>query len=156
MDPLATYSDKSHFGRRSYRLFSDRVEVRHNDTLQSEGETTLRLLDLNPDFERAAVRSNFFKSGLGMMLGSWMVYWALIELTRVDPFAMFAGFFLALGFAGLFMFSVGLKKQRFVCFRTLAGVPTLTIFKEGPKRAEFDAFIAELVAAIRATKQTGN
>ena len=41
-------------------------------------------------------------------------------------------------------------------FRTLAGVPTLTIFKEGPKRAEFDAFIATLVDTIHATKQTAS
>lgn len=156
MDSLATYSDKSHFGRRSYRLFSDRVQVTHNDTLQSEGETTLRLLDLDPAFERVAVRSTFFKAGLWMMIVPWTIYWALVELTRTDPFAMFAGSFLAFGFAGLFTFAVGLKKQRHVCFRTLAGVPALVIFKEGPRRAEFDTFVSTLVGAIESTKQTTN
>ena len=156
MDPVATYSDKSHFGRRSYRLFTDRLEVLHNDTLRSEGETTLRLMDLDPNYERVATRSTFFASGIWMMIVPWTIYWALIELTRTDPFGTFPGFFLAFGFAGLFMFLVGLKKQRYVCFRTLAGVPALAVFKEGPKRAEFDAFIAALVAAIQGTKQTAS
>jgi hypothetical protein len=155
MDPLATYSDKSHFGRRSYRLFTDRLQVTHNDTLHSESETTLRLLELDPNYVRIAARSAFFSSGLWMTIVPWTIYWALIELTRTDPFAMFAGSFLALGFAGLFMFVVGLRKQRYVCFRTLAGVPALTIFK-GPRRAEFDTFVSTLVGAIESTKQTSD
>lgn len=156
MDPLATYSDKSHVGRRSYRLFTDRLEVMHNDTIRAEGETTLRLANFDSGYDRVAARSTFFVSGLWMMIVPGTIYWALIELTRADPFGTFAGAFLSLGFAGLFMFLVGLKKQHYVCFRTLAGVPVLTVFKEGPKRGEFDAFVATLVAAIQATKQSAS
>lgn len=152
MEPIATYVDKSHFGRRAYRLFSDRLQVTHNDTLRNEGEATLRLAELDPAYERGATRSNFFSAGLGMMTGSWLIYWALVELTNVDPFKMFAGLFLAFGFAGLFMFLVGLKKQRYVNFRTISGVPVLTVFKEGPARADFDRFIEQLVDAIRAAR----
>lgn len=155
MDPLAIYSDKSHFGRRSYRLFTDRLEVRHDDTLRHEGETTLRLLDLDPNYERAATRSVFFTAGVWMTILPWLLYWALIELTSADPFGTFAGMFLALGFAGLVPLGAGLRKQRYICFRTLTGVPALTVFKEGPKRREFDAFVAELLAAIHANKQDG-
>ena len=89
-----------------------------------------------------------------MMVVPWVIYWTLIELTKVDPFGVFAGFFLAMGFAGFFMFSVGMRKQRFVTFHTLAGVPALTIFKEGPRKREFDGFLARLLEAINGMKQT--
>ena len=48
MEPIATYVDKSHFGPRAYRLFRDRLQVTHNDTLRNEGEATLRLAELDP------------------------------------------------------------------------------------------------------------
>ena len=110
--------------------------------------------DLNPSYHKGAQRSQLFSAGLWMMIVPWVIYWALTELTAVDAFGVFAGFFLAMGFAGLFMVLVGFRKQRFVMFTTLAGVPALTIFKEGPRRDEFDKFLMSLIEAINGMKLT--
>jgi len=150
MDAIATYSDKSHYGTRRYRLFADHIVVSHRDAIAGESEMTLRLKDLDPDYATVAIRSRFFYAGLWLAPIPWLIYWALLELTRLDPFGRFAGLFLGLGFAGLFMVAIGLRKQRFVRFRTRAGVPALDVFREGPTRAQFDGFVAKLTSLIRA------
>jgi len=154
MDLIAQYEDRSHFGRREYDLYTDCIVVRYSDTLKSSGESTIRLSDLNPDYHRGAQRSPFFMSGIWMTLIPWLIYWALIELTKTDPFGTFAGFFLAMGFAGLFMTLIGVRKQKFVTFATLTGVPALTIFREGPRKREFDSFLDSVIDAINGMKQT--
>lgn len=154
MEPIARYKDKSHFGKREYDLFPDRIVIRYSDTIKSSGESTIRLSDLNPDCHRGAQRSPFFFSGIWMTMVPWLIYWALIELTTTDPFGTFAGFFLGIGFAGLFMALVGVRKQKLVAFTTLAGVPALTLFREGPRKREFDKFLCSLLDAINGMGQT--
>src|SRR5579883_3093796 len=103
MDTLATYSDKSHFGVRSYTLYPDRVAVRHRDTIKGEAEGIILLKDLEPEYMTIAIRSSALTAGLWLTLVPWLIYWTLIELAHVDPFGTFAGFFLALGFVGIFV-----------------------------------------------------
>jgi hypothetical protein len=154
MNPIASYSDKSHFGRREYDLFPDNIAIRYSDTIKASGESVIRLSDLSPNYHRGAQRSQFFFAGIWMMLVPWLIYWALIELTKIDSLGVFAGFFLAMGFAGFFMVIVGVRKQQFVTFQTLAGVPALTIFREGPRKQEFDTFLALLLETMNGLKQT--
>lgn len=149
MEPLATYSDKSHAGIRNYRLYPDRIAVTHRDVIKGEAEATIRLEDMNPDFEKFAVRGAMLWAGVWILLVASLIYWTLIELTHVDPFGTFAGFFLALCFVGVFVAVVGLKKQRFVRFRNVGGTPALDVFREGPKKHEFDAFLLQLGEAIQ-------
>jgi hypothetical protein len=154
MSPVAHYFDKSPFGRREYDLYPESITVRYSDTLNASGESIIRLMDLNPDYHRVAQRSQFFRSGIWMMMVPWLLYWGIVELTKLDPFGVFPGFFLAMGFAGLFMVFAGGRKQQSVTFQTLAGVPALTIFKEGPNKHEFDSFLKQVVDSIRGMNQT--
>lgn len=153
MEPLTTYADKSPFGKRSYRLFSDRIVVRHNNTVSVEGEAVFALRDLRPEHDTISMRSPFLMAGVWIALIAWLVYWALLELAHQDSLGTFPGFFLMLGFVGLLMIVLGLKKQRLVRFQTRAGVPAFDIFREGPRKNEFDAFIERLESEIRATAQ---
>lgn len=150
MEPLATYADKSPFEIRSYQLFPDRIVVRHNNTVSVEAESVFGLRDLGPEHDTIRVRSPFLTAGVWIALVAGLIYWALIELTHQDSLGTFPGFFLMLGFVGLLMIALGLKKQRLVRFKTKAGVPAFDIFQEGPRKREFDGFIVRLQTEIRA------
>lgn len=149
MEAIANYSDKSHAGVRSYVLYPDHIVVVHRDTVRGTAESRIRLRELNPDYEKIAVRTVMLWAGVWILIVSSLIYWALIELTRLDPFGRFAGFFLTMALVGVFVAAVGLRRERLVRFRSMGGVPALEVFREGPKKMDFDVFVAHLEAAIR-------
>ena len=46
---VTTYSDKSHFGRRTYRITDENIAVVHRDAVRGEAEVTVRFADLDPN-----------------------------------------------------------------------------------------------------------
>jgi hypothetical protein len=150
MNLIATYADKSYFGRREYKLYPDRIMVAQRDPVGLDLDTRIYLNDLNPDFDRISMRSGFFNDGIGILMVSGLIYWALIELTTADPFGLFATFFLGFAVAGLFMFLVGLRKLRLARFKPLPNrQETLDIIYGGSRREEFDEFVSIVQRTIR-------
>lgn len=152
MEPIASYADKSQFGVRSYVLYEDHVIVRYNDTLRVHGESSFSLRDLHEQYHTLAVRSSFFSAGLGLAVAGATIRWCVVELAHREPLSRIPAFFLTLSIVGVLMAVIGLRKQRLVSFHTKAGVPAFTIFREGPRKAEFDPFVAQIVAGIRAAQ----
>lgn len=148
-DSIATYADKSHFGNRSYVLFPDNIHVKVNSPFIANVEVSIRLSDLSPDYAKIEMFSPFLWIGGVVMLIGWVSYGVITEIVETNANNSNINFLLALGFVGLFVFLVGLRKQRFVRFQTRAGVASLDVFAHGPRKKEFQPFVDVLQEQIQ-------
>jgi hypothetical protein len=131
MPPIATYADKSYFGKREYTLFQDRITVRFK-SWSSDGEATLRLKDLKPEFSKQAVRTKIFSAGLWVLGGAAIVHGILKDLVKSPPIP--SGLFLVWALSGLVCMIIGFRKLHLVTFASDAGVEVLTIVNAGSRK----------------------
>lgn len=146
---IASYSDKSHFGKRTYELFFETIEVKIDSPFVAKIETSFRLSELSPDYSKLQVYSPYLSVGGILMLIGWISYGVITEIVKTNADNSNINFLLALGFIGFFVFLVGLRKQKLVRFQTRGGAPGFDVLAHGPRKTEFQFFVDKLQEQIR-------
>jgi hypothetical protein len=146
--PLATYTERLPQVKREFRLYPDRVEVAAKWTFGRNFATTIRLRDLNAQFNTFRVKNRWF--GKAVVLGSIAVACALVLSLPRYPELIRRFSVLGWPLAGV-AFAVALyslPRRQFVHFPRRNGNPGLDICKAGPDRDRFEAFVAAVRKGI--------
>ncbi|MCC7424974.1 MAG: hypothetical protein IT428_32280 [Planctomycetaceae bacterium] len=149
-DAPRIYRETSERTRRRFELFADRIVV-HFKSIHSDGETTIRLDELNPESDRIRVRPlkpiriSFFILFIGVL--GLIASYVRPELNRHYNLGVQS---LVLVFAPLFLLIKFGAKVEYVRFKTKAGVVVLDVGRSGPDKRQFDSFVTELRDRISA------
>lgn len=146
------YKDRSLFGKRGYELLDAAVHVSGTTSGGSRFEAQIDYAELNPTPEKIWLRSPLMWGGIAI------TSMATISLTALGVFQsqdkeFLTGLAYAMAFIGLFVALISLKKIELARFKSRAGVASLDIFRSGPDKLQFDAFVTELKNRIRNGKE---
>ena len=158
MQPIATYEDRLPDRRHRYELLSDAIYVR-GSTLQTEVETTIPLVQLQPSIMRIWIYSYLFYVGYWTFLVGIVLMLAVVFIVMIQDPQSFPTKAMGLmcGIASVGMVLIILNRQKIECaqFRSDAGVSILGIAKSGKNAGDFDRFVALLEKQIRIARGQG-
>lgn len=148
MEPIATYTEVRFDGARTFTLLSDRVVVRGKQTFQSDFESRIPLVSLDPNFDRIGIRNRAFTTGLWMALVSLVTCSILITGLKMSYFDLAPGLVLMIGVTGLLFSAATYRKVEFLRFKNREGMTLLDVARSGSQAAQFDSFVDALIKQI--------
>lgn len=154
MQPQMTYMETRFRGKRTFALYSDRIDVTGKVFLQSDFDVSIPLSELSPNFAKVKVRDGIFFHGLALFVGFLILYGILSSVfhARADNFIVCLIAFLP--FTGLILMAATFRKVEFCRFKTHAGLYVLDVARSGREQARYDEFIEKLTEAIRLAQRT--
>ena len=147
------YADSSFFGRRSYQIVGDTLIAKGSDVGRSQFEVKLELRVLDSNFDRLWLRSPILLPMCFVALVGIIGAVVLGEFSQQPGISWAHGLCLTLGFIGILFSLVSARRIPVARFKNTAAVAVLDIFQAGPRKKEFEAFIAELSAHIHDAKK---
>lgn len=154
MKVIATYSEKRHESKREYQLFADHIRVLGTNFPSTDFETEIPLQAIRPEKEILKRRNATFRAGLWFLIGPFVLWTVLVKGIGADPYNEIIMLLWPIALVGVIMVGSAWKKEYFVTFRSDAGVPVLSIAKEGKEKGKFDGFIQTLIDQILAARLT--
>ncbi|MDQ8183864.1 hypothetical protein [Pelagicoccus sp. SDUM812005] len=155
MDPIAKYNERRHAGKRDFELYPDRLIISGKNYLSSEFKTDLPLEGIRPEKEYITCRNATFKTGFYFLIGPFIAWHVMVRGLDFDPYAEGPMLMWFAGLAGIILILVGLKKERYTCFKSSAGVTVLNVAKNRKTDKNFDVFIDLLVERIHEQNKEG-
>ena len=143
------YADASFFGRRSYQIVGDILIAKGSDVGKAQFESKLALRSLDPDFDRLWLRSPLLLPMCFFALVGIFGSMVLGEFSQKPGISWAHGLCLTLGFVGILFSLLSARRIPAARFKNTTGIAVLDIFEAGPRKREFEAFIATLQAHIR-------
>jgi hypothetical protein len=147
MAPIATYREWRLERKCEFELYPDSIRAAGKVAL-GRFEVTIPLSTLDPNLERLWIFSRlFYSSAVLFVVGLVALGIVVIGLNNgtFDSRASFWGSSALMGFVMLLFSS---RKVEMAMFRSVAGVPRLSIARSGKQPGEFDSFVAKLVEQI--------
>ncbi len=151
MEPIATYSEVSFEGSRSFTLFPDKIVVRGKLTLVSEFETSIALTSIEPHPDKLLIRNKSFTHGLWMTIVSSMLASILGSGFRLS-FTSYAPVVFCTGISGVGLMLATFRKVEFFQFKNNSGTTILDLARSGKSAAKLDSFIEALTKQIRVAR----
>ena len=156
MDPITTYQEVRFDGKRTLRLFSDRILVQGSTVLgysSFESTIALKVLSLTPD--RLSVRSPHFNGGLWMVIISPVIGMVLVSGLGMgfdSPMVVLMGVMCLSGL--LFLWSTW-KRVEYARFTNDVGIVILDIAVNAKEPQIFTDFIGMLTQQIATCRSQG-
>lgn len=157
MEPSAEYVETRLGGRRTYRLYPDRLSFKSKGIFLPDMEIEFPLADLSPTPTKVVLPAVNLDLGLGMfvfmgVVASWLGYSCRSELFH-DPFLTFV----VVGFAAAAVAGLGLMvrsrlKITYLHFHSASGL-ACDLGQRGKFKGQFDGFVAALVAQIEKVRR---
>jgi hypothetical protein len=143
------YSDVSFFGRRSYQIAGGTLVAKGSDVGRSQFEVRLDLRVLDSNFDRLWLRSPILLPMCFVALIGIFGAMVLGEFSPKPGISWAYGLCLTLGFVGIVFSLLSARRIPVARFKNTAAVAVLDIFQAGPRKKEFESFIANLQTHIR-------
>ncbi|HEU5117496.1 MAG TPA: hypothetical protein VFT74_12700 [Isosphaeraceae bacterium] len=152
----AIYEETQPHLSRRFALYENVVRVT-GSSLSGDGDQTIALGQLDPQFARSWVYSFYFHVSYAVcLLGMTAFLGVGVAMEFPDartlptkPLELTGG----IAVIGLVLALVNRRKIEFVVFRSDAGVPMLTVGRVGRSADEFDLFVASLVERIHRARE---
>ncbi len=144
------YQDKSPNGERKFKISEGKLHIEGNaKTVGScDFRETIEISTLDKNYGSGSFRPSYLKSGLILSTIGFCSHLFLVRAFSMDSFAEGPALLFCLGIAGAFVALMGLRRYEYVTFKNHSGVAVLTLFKSGPKKIHFDAFLQKLLQEI--------
>jgi hypothetical protein len=139
-EPIATYTDRLPQVRRSFALYSDRVEVEAVWTLGRAHRNVVRLDDLAPAYTQFYVRNRWGKRAflIGCLAAATAVVFG--QESYAPGFHTAAKFLWGIAGAGLMLTVMSIRKTRFIRFSRIDGKAGLDMAAAGSRKGEMQSF----------------
>jgi hypothetical protein len=142
---LAEYHEKRFEGTRTFRLYSDKVNVRAK--LHSvDADVNVELSAMNPDYARVWLRSPLFKSGQVLFLLSLLMFWLVGQFTDDS---LYVGSAALAPIGSILIMVYARKKIEYAQFLNSNRMVILDVAKSGPSAETFEEFVRAISDAAK-------
>jgi hypothetical protein len=146
---LAEYYEKRFQGRRTFRLYPDKVNVRAK-LFSVDADVNIELANVNPDYSRVWLRSPLFKAGQTSFLMSLLLIWLVRQLTNDS---LYVGFAALAPVGSILLMVIARKKIEYTQFLNSSHKVVLDVAKSGPSANTYDEFVKAISDAAKLAKQ---
>ena len=130
-------------------MYPDRILVTGKEYLGADYSSEIVFENMRPEIESLKVRPNTFGTGIWFIVGGGFGWTVLVHMMKRSSWDELSMTMWAIVFAGVAIVAGTWKKQEYVVFRSDAGVPVLSLAKEGPDKKKFSEFVDSIVQQIR-------
>ncbi len=140
------YADRSLLGKRYYEMRETTLVARGSNMISKQYEAELRYADLDPVYERLWIRTPILTTGIWLCIGGAIGY---VLVAQIQSLQHLVALFITFMVGGLLCLLLGVRRIELVRFKSKAGVGLLDVVKAGPRKSEFEEFVAALQARIK-------
>ena len=127
MEPLAKYEEQRIAGRRSFRLFSDRISITGKEYLGGEYAITVSLSGLDTAVDRMTGREPIFNHGLYLFCGGVLADFIVVSGLKVERFTSLSSLAIGLALTGLVMVLASWRQREWVVLKNRQGQPVANL-----------------------------
>ncbi|MDQ8183847.1 hypothetical protein [Pelagicoccus sp. SDUM812005] len=155
MNPIATYKERRHEGKRDFELYPDRLIITGKNYLSADFKSDIPLDNIRPEKEIVSGRNSTFKAGLAFPVMAYAGWRIMVDGFNIDSYAEGPMLMWVLALVGVVMILTGIRKEEYTCFKSDAGVTVLNIARNRKGEREFEEFVSKLENQLKKQDKKG-
>jgi hypothetical protein len=155
MEQSLIYLETRFSGRRRFELHPDKICIQGKTFLISDFDISVKLKDLDPNYQRLRVREKAFVSGIWLIIVPLITAEILHSAFKVSFENPVMGLMFCFSVCGAVTCVATFRKVEFYQFKNSSGIAVLDIARSGKDKKHFDKFVEQLVSCIKHLENPG-